>query len=133
MELTKFERRVLDSKYRQRCIWYSIVPGVVFIAIGVSVAFYGNAQSKEIEGMWKQNMASVMEFVPSTGTEKQIHDIAVRSTDAARIGWTGFIEEKSKGTAKLFMIVGAFLVGLYFREIRYKRLIEKIGAPNQAL
>jgi hypothetical protein len=133
MELTKFEKRVMHPKYRQRCLWYFIVPGVVFIATGIFVGVYGHIQSKQVEAKWTHNMDTVSSFVPNTESEIEIYQAAIRSTDAARIGWTGFVEEKSIGTAKLFLIVGSFLVGHYFNETKHKKLIEKIGAPNQAL
>lgn len=133
MEFTKFEKRVMNPRYRQRCLWYFIVPGLAFIAAGIFAGVYGHSQSKQVEEKWTNNMEAVSAFVPNTESETHIYQAAIRSTDAARIGWTGLVEEKSLGTAKLFLIIGSFLVGQYFNETKHKKLIEKIAAPHQAL
>lgn len=134
MELTKFERRVMDPHYLRKCRWYYLYLGLAFVAIGLFVIVYGYIKHiPQTTAIWELNVELLQKIVPSTKNEKDLIDMARRYLDAAKLGWTRFAEEKTKSTSMSFLFIGAFLLGTYFREKRYRKLIDKLGTPNQAL
>lgn len=134
MELTKFERRVMDPHYLRKCRWYFLYLGLAFIATGVFVVAYGyNKHIPQTTAVWEQNVVLLQKIVPSTKNEKDLFDMTRRTLDAAKLGWTRFAEEKTKSTSMYSLLTGGFLCGVYFREKRYRKLIDKMGAANQAL
>lgn len=134
MELTKFERRVMHPHYLRKCRWFYLYLGLAFIATGAFVVAYGYTKRiPQTTAIWELNVELLQKTVPSTKNEKDLFDMTRSTLDAAKLGWTRFEEEKTKSTSMYFLLIGAFLLGAYFREKRYKKLIEKIGAANQTL
>jgi len=131
MELTKFERRVLDPHYLRKCRWYYLYIGIAFVALGIFVLAYGyTKQVPQTTAIWENNISSLKKIVPNTKNEKKLFDVTMSTLTTAKKGWTGYVQEKTKSTSILFLMVGSFLLGMYLREKRYRELIQKIEAPN---
>lgn len=132
MELTKFEKMVMDPHYLKKCKWSCLYLGLAFIAIGTGLVVYGYMNPiPKTTALWEKNLTMLKKIVPSTANEKDLLRIATSFADAAKRGWTGYVEDKIISTCGVFLIAGGFLVGLYIRERRYSKLIEKIRDPNQ--
>ncbi len=109
-------------------------PGLTFLVIGIIVGIYGYSKPiPQIAAIWENNLSMLKKIVPTTKQEKEMFDIAVSTTEAAKKGWIGFVENKIISTSVFFLFVGSSLLGTYFLEKRYKLLIEKIEAPNQGV
>ncbi len=134
MELTKFERRVTDPHYLRKCRWYYLYLGLAFVATGLFVVAYGYIKHiPQTTAVWELNVELLQKIVPSTKNEKDLFEMTRGFLGAAKLGWTRFAEEKTRSTSMYFLFIGAFLLGTYFREKRYRKLIDKLGAPNQVL
>jgi hypothetical protein len=102
--------------------------------MGICVEIYGRmAQVPRITAIWDNKTASLMKIVPITENEKELYGLAMFATDAASKGWKGYAETTTLLVELSFLFTGVFLIVTFLREKRYKGLIDKMVAPNQAL
>jgi len=133
MELTKYESKVMDPRYLQKCRWYLFYPGLALLAAGIIIVAYGYTRYvQKIAAAWDNNIVRVNNIAPDTKNEERMHDIALSALKAAKKGWVNFAEEKTRSTSMLLLLCGVFLVGFYRQAKRDKTLIEKIGASNKS-
>jgi hypothetical protein len=134
MELTKFENRVLNPNYPQKCKWYFLYLGVAFVVIGIGVAVFGFVNIiPKTTTVWEENLVLVRKIVPQTEGERLLANTAEGYLESAKSGWARVAEEKTRSTTMFFLFIGSFLIGTYNREMRYLKLIKKVGAPNQLM
>ena len=134
MELTKFEKRVMNPRYLNMCKWSCLYLGISLIVMGICVEIYGRmTQVPRITAIWDNKTTSLTKIVPNTEMEHKLYSIAIFATDAASKGWKGYVEATTLLVELSFLFTGSFLIVTFLREKRYKGLIGKIIAPNQAL
>ena len=134
MELTKFEKMIMDSRNLRKCRWYFLYLGIALVVTGMIVLAIGYKKAiPKSTAAWNKTLTKLQTIVPKTKNEMVLFDIAKSSLESAKEGWNKFIEAKTTSASFYFITIGIFFIGTYIREKRYRILIEKISAPNQPL
>lgn len=126
MDLTKFEKMVLDGSYPRKCRWHYLYLGLLFVAIGITVFCYGYfASLPSYEAIWERSARVMQKVVPASPKDKELLNIAVTNMTLAKEGSLNYMKEKTKSLTLIFVFVGFYLLAAYFREIRYRKLLLK--------
>lgn len=126
MDSTKFEKQVLHPDYLKTCRYHYLYLGAVFIVLGILVFSYGYFYSlPTYEAVWERSAAVITKVVADSPKDQSLVDVAIRNMQSAKEGWINFMKEKTKNLTLIFSFVGVYLIGSYFRELRYRKLLLK--------
>ena len=131
MELTNFEKKVMAPGYAKKCRLHYLYLGLAFIVVGVFVLAHGYIRFiPQTDAAWEQSLVVLKKVTPMTSGEQVLFSMALNSLNSAKIGWNGFIEEKTKNISMSFLFVGIYLLGSFFRESRYSKLLAKLSSQK---
>jgi len=132
MEFTKFEKMVLSEDYLRKCRWHYLYLGLLFVAIGITVFYYGSIASlPSYEAVWERSARVMEKVVPASPKDQELLNIAITNMKLAKEGNINFLKEKTKSLTLIFLFVGFYLLAAYFREVRYHQLLLKSNLMSQ--
>ncbi|MFC1632179.1 hypothetical protein ACFL2I_06465, partial [Candidatus Omnitrophota bacterium] len=130
MELTKIEKRILNSEIKKSdkiVLWI----GMLLIIGAITSIFLTAIKVKDIHDSFTEQFTSMhSEFFPKTERESKVAKSLFEAHAQAHRGWIKYTYARGLNSFQSLLFVGAFLVGVYYLKTIYINLIKKLKTSS---